>query len=83
MPEYDKDELKEIVKEAVAEMQLQPSEQGVTTQEMIENHIWIKQQRERSAKLSTAFFVLIMSTFTTGIIAAIWQGIKYFITKQP
>lgn len=46
-----------------------------------ENHKWMAKQRERSDKLSAAFFIVIVTTITGGMLAALWHGIKLLIGK--
>ena len=79
--EFDKAELKELIKEAVKELHQNEALPGVTTQDMIENHIWIKQQRERSSKLSTIFFTTVITTVTGGALTALFYGIKTMMGK--
>lgn len=42
-----------------------------------DNHKWLKKQRERSDKLSTAFFIVLFGSIVSGVMAAIWVGFKH------
>ena len=39
----------------------------------------MKKQRERSDKISTAFFVVLVGSVVTGVVAAVVAGIKSFM----
>ena len=49
---------------------------------MRDNHKWMKKQRERGDKLSTAFIVVITSSVVAGTLGAIWLGFKHMITGK-
>lgn len=46
---------------------------------MRDNHMWLKKQRERSDKLSTAFFVILLAGAIGGVLTAFWEGIKRLV----
>lgn len=46
-----------------------------------DNHKWMHKQRERSDKLSAAFFIVIITTITGGMLVALWQGITFMAKK--
>lgn len=44
------------------------------------NHVWLKKQRETADKVSSAFLLVLIGTTTTGLLYALWQGIRHFVT---
>jgi len=46
-----------------------------------ENHKWMKTQREVGAKLSFSLLFLFLTGLASGLLAALWLGIKALITR--
>lgn len=46
---------------------------------MNDNHRWFKEQRERSSKLTTAFFVFLIGAGVSSASIALWEGVKHYI----
>ena len=44
------------------------------------NHQWMAKQRERADRVSIAFFIVIVTTVTGGMLSALWLGVKRMIT---
>lgn len=45
-------------------------------EEIRKNHSYISGVRAKSDKFSTYFFMVILAVFTTGMLKAVWEGIK-------
>lgn len=48
-------------------------------EEMRENHKWLKDMRTKSARASSAFFILAVTTLGAGMLSALWVGLKEFL----
>lgn len=48
---------------------------------MRDNHKWLYKQRQLSDKVSTAFVLIIVSTLLTGVITAMYAGIRSILGK--
>ena len=46
-----------------------------------ENHAWLKKQRQRGEKLSTAFCYTMVAGVASGVMVALWKGIKLLIRE--
>lgn len=44
-----------------------------------DNHKWLKSQRDRGEKISTAFLFILISTTVGGMLTALWLGVKHAI----
>jgi hypothetical protein len=44
-----------------------------------ENHKWLAAQRDRGNTLSTAIFVMLVTTLAGGLLTALWYGLKALI----
>ena len=47
----------------------------------IDNHRWMKAQRERSEKISSAFVFVLITSIASGLCLAIWHGFKTLVGK--
>ena len=47
-----------------------------------ENHAWLKRQRQRGEKLSTAFCYTFIAGIVSGVLVALWRGVKLLIRES-
>lgn len=78
-------ELRELIREVVSEEVKRYEHachfgEGEEDIEVIrDNHRWLKLQRERSDKMSTAFMLALVTAITGGLLTAAWYGVRQLI----
>lgn len=78
-----KRELKALIRDVVRdELKSLNMESGVNSADRIANHKWLKLQRERADKASTAFVLAMATAIAGGLATALWVGLKQLVHVQ-
>ena len=55
----------------------------IGTENIRDNHKWLRGYRESLSKATGVILTISIVTLTTGAFAAVWLGIKEFLSKRP